>query len=551
MNIEEKAIRERLKHAWVPFFGKFGKLTAVQKMTIPKILDGHNVVVSSPTASGKTEAVVAPVAEKLSEERWKDTAAILAVVYVVPTRALANDIYQRIKDPLQDMHISVGIKHGDRQHFRKNIPPNFLITTPETLDSLICRSPIIFENLRTLIIDEVHFIDNTYRGDQLRILIKRLNTLVHNVFSIHLLSATISSPAEIGRRYIFGQFEVVKVEGHRNIQHYFVENHEELFQLVKEKKWKKILWFCNYRESTEKVAEMIREKWKIFPVVVHHGNLSRRHREDGEMTMRYESKGVCVATSTLEVGIDVGNIDLIVIGELPYSVSSLLQRIGRGNRRKDIIDVAAIINTSEEKKLLEKMLEISKSGDILEESYLPDYSVCVQQIFSMLYQCRSGKSEREITEMLSPLLDNEGVSSILRHLEKKEWLTFEREKWFATQKLMDFGERGAIHSNIPSEQEFNVVDIESGREIGRISNEFDEVFVLGGIVWKVKCVEWRSKNNIIIRVQRVKEKNVNVPHFERRKIYGRFYYLLPPDIKAKMSYETYLGESEDDEFEFV
>ena len=98
-----RIIRERLKYAWTPFFTRFGRLTPIQVATIPPILDGKNVIVASPTASGKTEAVIAPVAERFRNEGWQG----LAVLYIVPTRALANDTLARIDGPLRDMGIHV------------------------------------------------------------------------------------------------------------------------------------------------------------------------------------------------------------------------------------------------------------------------------------------------------------------------------------------------------------------------------------------------------------------------------------------------------------
>ena len=191
------SIRRHLKYAWVPFFSRFGKLTPVQIETIPKILDGINVVVMSPTASGKTEAVVAPVAELFISRQWKE----LAILYVVPTRALANDTLARIEGPLRDMGIATVLKHGDKPYLSGYLP-NCLITTPESLDSLICRRPKIFATLRAVILDEIHLLNNTYRGDQLRLLLHRLKKLAFDAsFAVHLLSATLSEPYQVAQRY--------------------------------------------------------------------------------------------------------------------------------------------------------------------------------------------------------------------------------------------------------------------------------------------------------------------------------------------------------------
>ena len=124
----------RLAHSWLPFFARFGRLNILQQQVIPKVLDGHNVVVASPTASGKTEAVIAPLAERLYEARGQGP----VLVYLVPTRALANDMLARIGDPLIAMGFSIALKHGDRPSLPPQ-PPSVIITTPESLDSMICR----------------------------------------------------------------------------------------------------------------------------------------------------------------------------------------------------------------------------------------------------------------------------------------------------------------------------------------------------------------------------------------------------------------------------
>jgi Lhr-like helicase len=136
------------------------------------MLASANVLIASPTASGKTEAIMAPVAELLKREHWSG----LSVVYVVPTRAFANDTLARLQGPLGDLGIVSALKHGDRPTLPKALP-NVLITTPKSLDSLICRRRSSFQDLRVVVLDEIHLLDNGYRGDQLRLLLSRFRRL--------------------------------------------------------------------------------------------------------------------------------------------------------------------------------------------------------------------------------------------------------------------------------------------------------------------------------------------------------------------------------------
>lgn len=515
-------IRRRLKHAWAPFFTRFGKLTPVQEQTIPKILDGANVVVASPTASGKTEAVIAPVAERFVSNRWEE----LAILYVVPTRALANDTLARIEGPLHDMGITSALKHGDKPSLSKQLP-NCLITTPESLDSLICRRPQAFAMLRAVILDEIHLLDNTYRGDQLRLLLYRLKELVSDPkFSIHLLSATLSDPNKIAQRYV-NNFEVIMVAGQREIDYCLPRSHDEVYRLARERRWKKILYFCNLRESVETVAAELAQLWHPYPVVAHHGSLNRRVREEAETLMKEaQDVALCVATSTLEIGIDIGDIDLIVLAEPPWSISALLQRIGRGNRRENLIHAMAIATSEEERALLEAMFETAATGALSVESYEPDLSVAVQQTFSCLYQHPEGVLEIELLELLSFLCSEDEAKLILGDLRQNAWIEWRNGHWFASTRLMDMGEKGRIHSNIPDSQTYRVIDIDSGKEIGSIAGVFDSVFVLAQRTWQVVSVV-----GTIIKARRFKGK-ASAPLFRRHKNVGAFYYLLPSNLKG-------------------
>lgn len=521
LTVEVAAIRRRLKHAWVPFFARFGGLTLVQERTIPKVLDGANVVVVSPTASGKTEAVVAPVAERFVSERRDG----LAILYVVPTRALANDTLARIEGPLRDMGITTKLKHGDKPYLSK--PPHCLITTPESLDSLVCRRSRVFSSLSTVILDEIHLLDNTYRGDQLRLLLRRLQDLASNrTFSIHLLSATLSQPHEIARRYV-NEFTVVTVTGQREIDHHVVCSHDEVYRLARQNGWKKILYFCNMRESVEVTAAALGQLWHPYPVVAHHGSLNRGVREEAEEVMKEAEAAICVATSTLEIGIDIGDIDLVVLAEPPWNISALLQRVGRGNRREGVIHVAAIATSDEEKAMLDAMFQTAASGVLPTRPYKPDLSVSVQQTFSYLYQHPEGVAERELLQLLNPLCSAEDAKLILEHLRQREWLEQRSGCWFASTRLMDMAEKGRIHSNIPDAQTYRVIDVDSGRELGRIAGIFDDVFVIAHRTWKVVNV-----SGDVISVRRFKG-NASSALFQRHRNFGAFFWLLPDELKRR------------------
>lgn len=512
--------RRLLRRTWVPFFSRFGRLTPIQALTVPKILAGKNVVVCAPTASGKTEAVVAPVAERFIAEDWDG----LGVVYIVPTRALANDSFVRIEGPLSDMGLRTALKHGDRSALPA-ATPHWLITTPESLDSLICRQPALFSSLRTIIIDEIHLLDNTYRGDQLRMLLWRLQQLISAPsLSIHLLSATLPNAEELAQRYV-SEFEVVHVTGQRELNYELVSSHEEVKQLARKNGWKKILYFCNRRSSVEEIATQLTSLWKPHAVVAHHGSLDRKLREEAEQVMKENRTAVCVSTSTLEIGIDIGNIDLVVLAEPPWSISSLLQRIGRGNRRAGKIQAAAIVSTPAERTMLEAMFDAAIAGVYFSEEYNPDISVVVQQTLSVVFQHKTGIRESELVDFLAQFCSAQEASMIVNYLYDKGWLQRRGVRICPTTKLLDEAERGEIHSNIPDQGTFRVIDLDSGLEIGTVTGVFDDIFLLAGRAWKVVSSDYG-----IVRVRRYSG-NASATAFKGRRDVGGFYRLLPTALK--------------------
>jgi len=512
-------LRQRLKLAWRPFFGRFGGLTETQIATIPHILDGENVTLIAPTASGKTEAIAAPVAQRHRDEGWEG----LAVAYIVPTRALANDTLIRVGGPVADMGLRIDLKHGDRPSLARNL--DWLITTPESLDSLIARRPKLLQNLRCVILDEIHLLDNTYRGDQLRVLLARLRLHCGADLLTHLISATLPDPSALAQRYTAAS-TVISVNGQRNVTLQFASDHKETKALARQHEWKKLLYFCNRREHVETVAGELVDVWRPYPVVAHHGSLSKDRREEAEQVLRENRTAVGVSTSTLEVGIDIGDIDAIVLADIPWSCSALLQRIGRGNRRSGQIQVIGHGMDVPSRAALTMMLDASLTGAIFADDYAPDQSVAIQQIISILYQHRgSGLSALVLASLLQCLVDDNQLALLLEHLEAKGMLVRQGSRWFLSTSTLDEAERGAIHSNIPDTATYKVIDVASMREIGSIAGMFDSVFLLGSAVWQVVDVHFP-----IIRARRY-HGPADPALFKRHPQAGRYYRYLPASLR--------------------
>jgi ATP-dependent Lhr-like helicase len=498
----------------------------VQERTIPGVLDGANVVISSPPATGKTEAVIAPIAQMIVERKSPG----LSVIYVCPTRALVNDACSRVQGPLSEMGLKCAIKTGDRPYFNVASPPNILITTPESLDSLIARRNRPLTQAQVLVLDEIHLLDGTYRGDHLRALVRRLSLLVRapDGPATHLLSATLSDPQEVGTRYIQGEFQVIHLPGVREMNVSLIGDHADVPQFARAEGLRKVLYFCNKRSAAEELATALKQIWPREWVVVHHGSVAKRFREEAEVFMKEASRAVCVATSTLEIGIDIGDIDAIVLAEVPWSLSSLVQRLGRGNRRQGTTRVFGLFRTEEERVLLEAMLEAARSGELEQCAYQPDLSVAVQQALSMCFQYRRGIDLDLATRALAPLCSRDDMAQILDHLTELGLLERHASCWCGAAKAMALGELGKIHSNIPDEAAWEVYDTGTRSVVGQVQLPVNDVFALAGRTWKVLKL---GQGRIVVR----RAPGAARPtRFRRRPDLGAFFGYLPTTLQKRV-----------------
>jgi ATP-dependent Lhr-like helicase len=456
-------------------------MTAPQIAAVPRVLDGENILLIAPTATGKTEAIVAPIAELLKASGDKNQ----LVIYLVPTKALVNDIYARLSGPLTELGLEVARKHGDRPGLPSKAVLNFLITTPESMDSLLCRARKLVSNVRHVVVDEVHLIDKTYRGDHVRVLLQRLRECTrHSILSCHLLSATVADPAELAERYLDSPV-IVTVAGPREIESTLVPDLEGAIKLAQDRKWKKLLIFANSRRAVESLAAALKKILGPNRVVAHHGSLSKEARENAETFMKEARFAVCVATSTLEIGIDIGSIDAVVLAEPPFSISALLQRVGRSNRRSTKINAVAITAGGELESTWTVLFNIARQGTLEDDPYEVDRSVGFQQVLSLVYECPQGVLRERIAALVAVLIGPEQMEKTLRILKKRAFIEIRKDTIWGTEKLRNLGDLGAVHSNVPNSMDYQVVDARTGKELGKISESFDSEFILSGRAWRV------------------------------------------------------------------
>lgn len=543
--------KKRLKLTWIPFFARFPDLTPVQKEAIPLILGGQNMVISAPLASGKTEAVCAPLIEDLIQRGIND----FSILYVVPTKALVNDLFGRLREPLEYLGLHLERKTGDHPEVSLRRPSFLLITTPESLDSLLSRNPSFFKTVKAIILDDLHLIDGTYRGDQLKILLERIRLLRGGGENLryYILSATLPDPRSFGKRYI-EHFKTIEIPPERDIEFYLVPSTdyrawEEVSRDWISKGFKKILVFCHTKKEAENVASLLKRNLPYLePILVHHGSLSRKKREENEEALKKGKTGVCIATTTLEVGIDIGDVDAVILDGPPHSVSSLLQRLGRGSRRRDVIYGYGLYRSAVSRALFEILVELAQNLELEKREALFDLSVIIQQIFSYLHQKRRiGTSLWAISRLFRPSgVEELTIIKILDNLLERGYILKNNSNLYFTgdriQRLIDYG---GIHTNIPNEAqgEYEVVNQLNNEVLGHIERVIPQ-FILAGRYWEVAYI---LKRRVFVREIRVPSSFLykKAPFDSHSRLYVDF------STGCKVKTHVFKGYVKDSEIPFI
>jgi len=372
-------------------FGKFGfsKLTEIQKKASPIILQKKDCLVIAPTGSGKTECSVIPIFSLLKNSKKTEK---IKVLYITPLRALNRDVFRRITKYAHDNELSIEIRHGDTtQKERKKIsenPPDILITTPESLVILLTQLKMLtaLSELEWIVIDEVHELLSSERGSQLSLSVERLDFNSKYPLTKIGLSATVGNFKEAGK-FVVGTKRKCKIIRDTSLRKYDVEIQfvegtisdvaEKIIEYVLELKLDSpVLLFTNTRGEAEFLASILKEKSSI-PIELHHGSLSKEAREEAEMTLREGKHGIVVCTSSLELGLDIDSVELVIHYGSPRQVSKFIQRIGRSRHNRDASAQGLIItNSADDEFEARAILDRIQEGSI-EEQKIHDSSLDV------------------------------------------------------------------------------------------------------------------------------------------------------------------------------
>ncbi|PMB75273.1 MAG: helicase [Candidatus Bathyarchaeota archaeon] len=515
-----KPIQEGLKE--LGFF----KPTLPQVMAIPPILDGENVLLIAPTGTGKTEAVLLPIFSKLTQREKRDG---IIIVYVTPLRALNRDLLKRLSFWANRLGISIEVRHGDtelRLRRRQAIsPPQMLVTTPETLQAILPGSRMRkhLSHVRFVVVDEVHELASSKRGAQLTIALERLHEVAEREFQRIGLSATVGNPEEVAK-FIAGTNRSVRVvqallpKGYR----YHVENPapteadydlagklqtppeaaariRRIAELVDAHK--STLIFVNSRPNAEMLGYKFNQLGRT-DIAVYHGSISKEERIQIEDEFKAGVLKAIICTSTLELGIDIGDVDLVIQYLSPRQVSSLIQRVGRSGHRLDMLSEGVIV-TAFPDDTLESTAAIRNAYENKIEPVLIHYNaldVLAHQIVGILMD----KGTVELKEVLKIVreaypyrkLSQKALLDVIYFLESLNELRFEEEGKILRKTRKTRGYYYENLSMIPDERRYPIINVISDRKIGTLGDEFMALrariglnFIVKGKVWRIVQIE--------------------------------------------------------------
>lgn len=488
-----------------------------QEQAITPILRGDHLLVQAPTAGGKTEAAVLPLLSRMLAEGWGQP----SILYLCPIKALLNDLEGRLRRLANLLGRRVGVWHGDiGASVRRSIdrdPPDILLATPESVEVMLVSRLVdhhrFFAPLRAVVVDEVHAFAGDDRGWHLLALLERVNRLAEDPVQRVALSATLSNADELLDWLTAGSAtpkQVVagsaSVAAEVDVQVDYVGTLLNAAVVISRlHQGEKRLVFCDSRTQVESLASELRVHG--VETFVSHSSLSRDERRRAETAFSQGSNCVIVATSTLELGIDVGDLDRVIQIDAPHTVAAFLQRLGRSGRRAGTRRNCLFLATTQD-ALLRALGIVQLWSDGYVEPVVPPalpYHVLAQQILALALQ-ESGIGTACLDDWLEHFRRQAGIADaalcdLLEHMLETGFL-FDDEgvlgvgaEGEATYGRKNFLEVFSVFNSPPL---FTV--FEGRNEIGQVheltfarQRERPIHIALGGRPWKVTHIDWDRK----------------------------------------------------------
>lgn len=508
-------LHPNLRHAIVHELG-WRSLRPVQEQAIDAVLDGCNAVVLAPTAGGKTEAAIFPVLSDILSNDARPVAAL----YVCPIRALLNNIEERVGRYARMVGLEAFKWHGDVSAARKDRfraePAHLLMITPESLEVMLISqktdAAVLFGQLRTVIVDEIHAFAADDRGAHLVSLLERLSRFCGRDLQRLGLSATVGNPDEIGR-WLQGSssrpYRRVDPSGPPAARDLHVEyvddDHGVAAAAAQMGTGRKSLVFVQSRSQAERVsAAMAGRGVNVF---IHHSAVSRSERQLAEEQFAAGENCAIVCTSTMELGLDVGDLDLVIQVDAPATVSSVLQRMGRTGRRAGTRSSCTFLCRTPE-----SLLQATALVHLLESGYVEDVRpsrhaahVLAHQAIALALQEGgisrhhvlpwlagaspfSGLSQADVTELVNTMVERDILheSDDLLSLGKEGERRYGRRNFFELYAIFDAPRMLAVMhggAEVGAVQEIFLRDV--------LEDDGPPTFRLAGRAWQLSHIDWK------------------------------------------------------------
>jgi ATP-dependent Lhr-like helicase len=501
----------------------------IQKLAIQPILDKKNVLLIAPTGTGKTLAAVLPIFDLYLSAKKTDSVNGISILYITPLRALNRDILRRLIEIGKELGLDVQVRHGDTPTSARTKqakkPPDMMITTPETLQAILPgkRMKEHLKHVKWLVVDEIHELATDKRGVQLSVAIERLRRLVGHEFQRIGLSATIGEAEKIAKflsgsrnqaevlksselRSLDVKIEKIKIEKkdyniakELGISSANISRVRRICELVTEPR--STLVFTNTREHAEALGSQINAIHCKNSVKVHHGSLSREIREEVETEFQKSDIKAVICTSSLELGIDVGTVDLVVHYMSPRQATRLIQRIGRSGHQIKSVPKGRIITTWAD-DILESMVLINhaKKGQLervkVHENAL---DVLAHQIVGLILDTRNITVEEtyDIVRRAYPFrnIEPQVFYDVIKQLQQQRIIKVRDEslsgKYLNTRRY--YYENLSV---IPDVKKYTVFNFSLKRRIGTLDQGFvvkrcqsGTEFIMHGNTWRVISVD--------------------------------------------------------------
>jgi ATP-dependent Lhr-like helicase len=540
MNVSEQRKRS-MQNADLTILDKFksagyDQLTSIQEKALPVLSRRINALLVAPTGSGKTEAAVIPIFTMLAADGKQKG---IRAIYITPLRALNRDVLRRIIKYAETEGLSVEVRHGDTSaQKRRKIamePPDVLITTPETLAIILTTERMLnaLHNLEWIIIDEVHELISNERGAHLSLSLERVQAIAPKEITRIGLSATVGNLDEAAK-FVGGtkrkcavlvdnsireyDIDVKYVKGSLNSVAKFIANY------VKDNyNYGSVLLFTNTRDEAEYIATVMKSLANGVKVDVHHGSLSKEVREETETRLRSGGAGIVVCTSSLELGLDIGSVELVIHYGSPRQVSKLMQRIGRSRHkiRQSAKGMLVTNNADDELEAMAIIRRMRRSSIEEQKMHEASLDVLAHQLVGLTFQMGSVSLEEAYNLVTKSYPFREvtlqDIESCLDLLDSSRIIWYDREQGIFKRKIKAYKYYYGNISTIPDVLKFEVVDTVSKKIIGSLDQEFvgdygeqGNVFVLKGSQWRVLAVD---DSKLRVSVEPMHGAAVNIPYW--------------------------------------